>query len=123
MSDNASPRPWRVERQTEVVDANGDFLFSCYGWLTKTKETETANAATVVAAVNDHDRLAADEARYRTHNVVLRDLVRRLANMAETTIPDAMENWGGFTSGRVEFEREAYALIREARAAIGEDSP
>lgn len=50
-------------------------------------------------------------------NGKLRDLVRRMANMAETTIPDAMENWDRFTSGRVEFEREAYALIREARAA------
>ena len=53
-------------------------------------------------------------------NDQLRDIVSRLANMAETTIPDAMENWCGFASGRVEFEREAYALLREARAAIGE---
>ena len=55
------------------------------------------------------------------HNDRLRDLVRRLANMSETTIRDAMENWSGSTSYKVEFEQAAYALIHEAREAIGED--
>lgn len=101
-----SPTPWRLV----VNPLNGQLLIKESGpgvSLTVGNMFKPADAEFLVEAVNERDRL--------------RDLVRRLANMAETTIPDAMENWDGFTSGRVEFEREAYALIREALGEVAHE--
>lgn len=56
---------------------------------------------------DERDRLAAEEARYRTQNVVLRDIARRMANMLE------------HVSNEHHFD--FYELVREARAAIGEE--
>ncbi len=61
-----------------------------------------------VAAEAERDRLAADEARYRTDNVRLRDIVRRLCDELDSHY----------------YETESMddpCIIREARAAIGED--
>jgi hypothetical protein len=95
----ASPRPWRVEENVVgwssfIVDANGNSVASCRGGgPTEQQEKAEAIAALIVAAVNERDRL--------------RDLVRRLA--------DDIERY------HLVGERDR-ALLREARAAIGEDA-
>lgn len=98
----ASPRPWRVEENVVgwssfIVDANGDGVAAC--WRTargddeKERQYNEANAALIVAAVNERDRL--------------RDIVRRLSRHLANYITSESEN----------------DLLREARAAIGEDKP
>lgn len=59
----------------------------------------------------ERDRLAVDEARYRAHNVVLRDIVRRLLPSLRRDIAQC--------NGPKQAPRLA-ALLDEARAAIGE---
>lgn len=140
---SASPRPWRVNGHTiEANDPEGLWiqngktgwgvvanLPSCPKSRMSKKNRETwdaiveANAALIVDAVNYYDATVDKQlTALLNERDRLRDIVRRLANMAETTLPDAMENRRGFTSGRVEFEREAYALIREARAAVTDEA-
>ena len=99
MSDEPSPRPWRVDR-IDISDANGEPVTPLYF-----NEQDEANAALIVDAVNERDRLAADEARYRTDNVRLRDIVRRLSRHLANYITSESEN----------------DLLREASAALGED--
>ena len=111
MNTEPSPRPWRVEfrpprmekphskhEKAHFVDANGRDV-----WLSR------KNAAFIVDAVNERDRLAADEARYRAHNVVLRDLVRRLLMLRRGDIAVPLD--------------EESRIIAEARKAIGKDKP
>ena len=87
MTNEHSPLPWCVMRFTEedepdrIIDANGDEVAI---------ELLEADAALIVDAVNERDRL--------------RDLVQRLVNQ-----------FGNLTS----YEDDA-AILREARAAIGE---
>lgn len=99
----ASPRPWRIPEvglvPTEIWSADGTLV---------ARGVSGLNASLICDAVNGRDRLAADEARYRTDNVVLRDMVRRLA--------DNLANY------HIVGERER-ALLREAREAIGEVKP
>jgi len=92
MSDTnePSPRPWRAEQPGDECRfwtiRNPDGVSVCTAW-------READAALIVAAVNERDRL--------------RDLVRRLA--------DDIERY------HLVGERDR-ALLREARAAIGEDA-
>ena len=103
MTNEPSPRPWRVEEsiggwKSCVADANGNPVASCWGGgPTEQQEKAEAVAALIVAAVNERDRL--------------RDIVRRLADSLQG-IMDAAE-------GRGEGVLDE-ALLREARAALGE---
>jgi hypothetical protein len=81
-----------------IIDANGDEVAI---------ELLEDDAVLIVDAVNERDRLAADEARYRTDNVRLRDIVKRLSHHLANYLTSESEN----------------DLLREARAAIGEDAP
>jgi len=102
MTNEPSPRPWSFDpaEDTRVIrDANGDEIAQVWNL--------DADAALIVDAVNERDRLAADEARYRTDNVRLRDIVRRLVDL--------------FTPGTIHPAGTMERLLREARAAIGED--
>ena len=107
MTNEPSPRPWRVMRYTaedepdRIIDANGDEVAI---------ELLEADAQLIVDAVNERDRLAADEAHYRTDNVRLRDIVRRLCDELESHYyePQSMDD---------------RSVIREARAALGEAAP
>ena len=95
-----SPRPWRAEENVVgwtsfIVDANGDGVAAC--WRTargddeKERQYNEANAALIVDAVNERDRL--------------RDIVRRMARSM------AMFDYLG---------KPELCLIAEARAALGE---
>ena len=55
-------------------------------------------------------------------NRLLRDFVKRLANMAETALAEVDDYTDGFVH-TVSFSKNARDLIREARAAIGENAP
>lgn len=128
MTNEASPRPWRVEENVVgwssfIVDANGDGVAACWRPALDEKERQynEANAALIVDAVNERDRL--------------RDLVRRLLPLAETTA----ENIRALGTARFPFEEQVKSdrlrgdinrevanadhLLREARSAIGEDKP
>lgn len=101
-SPEPSPRPWRVEENVVgwssfIADANGNGVAAC--WRTargddkKERQYNEANAALIVSTVNERDRL--------------RDIVRRLSRHLANYITSESEN----------------DLLREARAAIGEDKP
>ena len=120
MSDEASPRPWRANGHSiEANDPDGLWLQnektgwgvvanlpSCPKSRMSKKNRETwdaiveANAALIVDAVNERDRL--------------RDIVRRLADSLQG-IMDAADGKGEGVLDE--------ALLREARAAIGEGKP
>ena len=131
MTDEPSPRPWRVNGHSiEANDPDGLWLQnektgwgvvanlpSCPKSRMSKKNRETwdaiveANARLIVSAVNERDRL--------------RDLVRRLARVAQDTL-DFAEAMCGIVPdnpGRAKARREIVALLREACAAIGEDKP
>ena len=116
MTAEPSPRPWRCEcgpTVNSVIAANGAVVVPHTGY--------AANAALIVDAVNERDRL--------------RDIVRRLLPLAETTV----ENIRALGTARFPFleqiksdrlrgdiNREvanAEHLLRVARAAIGEGKP
>jgi len=86
MSTETSPRPWRVE-DDQIVDANGLAVTPIDGGAS----VSDANAALIVDAVNERDRL--------------RDLVRRFLDL--------------FTPGTIHPAGTMERLLREARAAIG----
>ena len=88
MTDEASPRPWRTKQSpigSNTWIVNGETFVA--------SASRPADAALIVAAVNERDRL--------------RDIVLRLVNQ-----------FGNLTS----YEDDA-AILREARSAIGEDAP
>ena len=87
MTNEPSPRPWSVDG-IDISDANGEPVTPLYF-----NEQDEANAALIVDAVNERDRL--------------RDIVRRLSRHLANYITSESEN----------------DLLREARAAIGEDAP
>ena len=95
---SASPRPWRLDDgfECEIVDATGRHVLTAtsrYAVPPLGDEREAANAALIVDAVNDRDHL--------------RDLVRRFCDL--------------FTPGTIHPDGTIERLLREARAAIGED--
>ena len=100
MTNEPSPRPWRAEEYGGdqpccLVGADGNTVSVQYG---------SADAALIIEAVNERDRL--------------RDLVKRMADKLEV-------HRGIFTASNVWSEtgcHETCSLIREARAAIGEES-
>jgi hypothetical protein len=102
MSDEPSPRPWRVE-----ANAFGIYIVGADDRKAAQALTRNANAALIVAAVNERDRL--------------RDLVRRLVRVA---IRD--RETLRYIYSDVEYATEDDDAIgdalREARAAIVEDA-
>lgn len=136
MTNESSPRPWRVELMFNgVADARGEKVAA---------NIRASDAALIVDAVNERDRLRdelADKARnyedviacHQRTEESLRDIVRRLLPLAETTV----ENIRALGTARFPFleqiksdrlrgdiNREvsnADHLLREARDAIGED--
>lgn len=93
MTNEPSPRPWRVADYAQcpgladIFDASGSPSGLVAG------ELKPADAALIVAAVNERDRL--------------RDLVKRMADYAETYHALGVQG---------------KSLVAEARAAIGEDA-
>ena len=110
MSTEASPRPWRVNSLTggHICDANGDPVCFCVG------SNCGERAALIVDAVNEHGRLAADEARYRTDNVRLRELVRRLADLSESLLANYEYRYREDPNS-MEFVKNSRDFITEAR--------
>ena len=106
MPSEPSPRPWFVQNYVHhpdkplVCDANGECVAD---------DVSNANAALIVDAVNERDRL--------------RDLVRRLTEYADAVTgyhPPAIEV---VSSEHPAWTFDGAALLREARAAIGEEKP
>ena len=136
MSDTnePSPRPWRVEENVVgwhsfIVDANGDGVAAC--WRTargddeKERQYNEANAALIVNAVNhmDYDlsiRFELNDARAEIDS--LRDIVRRM--MEKLAVLNAgyrlMLSEGPEDAEMADLCTRTEALVREARAAIGE---
>lgn len=111
MSDEPSPRPWRCSRGptvNAVVAANGAVVVPHTGY--------AANARLIVDAVNEHDKLKAERD-------LLRDIVRRLVRVAQDTLEfaEAMSGIVPDNPERAKARSEITSLLREARAAIGED--
>lgn len=128
MTAKASPRPWRVEESIGgwkacVSDANGNPVASCWGGgPTEQREKAEAIAALIVDAVNERDRL--------------RDIVRDALPFLEgaidgvsTILGDAeMSKAAGECGAPPKDVMEAFVadgrrILREARAALGEDGP
>lgn len=108
MSDEPSPRPWRVNSVTggHIIDANGGPVCFCVG------SDCAERAALIVDAVNAIEatkklsiQLYDPIRRAESERDRLRDIVRRL-----------VDRFGDFR-----FDEEDITLLREARAAIGED--
>lgn len=142
MTDEPSPRPWRVNSLTggHISDANGDPVCFCVG------SDCAKRAGLIVDAVNERDRLRAELDALRTsynelHSELadktsnyegviayhrrteesLRDIVRRLTEYADAVTgyrPRAVEV---LSSEHPAWTFDGAALLREARAAIGED--
>lgn len=116
-STEPSQRPWRAEKNivgwtSFIVDANGDGVAAC--WRTargddeKEREYNEANAALIVAAVNERDRL--------------RDIVRRFADLTDSLIANYEYRYRD-DQNSMAFVGNVRDFIREARAAIVEDAP
>ena len=103
MTNEPSPRPWRCEcgpTVNAVVAANGAVVVPHTGY--------AANAALIVDAVNERDRL--------------RNIVRRLTEYADAVTaysPPAIEV---VSSEHPTWAFDGAELLREARAAIGEET-
>lgn len=97
MTNEPSPRPWTLFVHDEQEGGDGEVSICAEGeWIATMnmrRSTAKDDAALIVAAVNERDRL--------------RDLVRRLSRHLANYITSESEN----------------DLLREARAAIGEDKP
>lgn len=100
MTNEPSPRPWQVRYGDTVADATGAKVAACW---------RPENAALIVAAVNERDRL--------------RDIVRRM--MEKLAVMNAgyrlMLSEGPEDAEMADLCTRIEALVREARAAIGED--
>lgn len=99
MSDEPSPLPWRVIRALEdeparVIDSNDEDVAI---------ELTDADAALIVTAVNERDRLRA--------------ALKRIAGY-EDGIVGCIES--GHASG-IDWDGITFAMIQEARAALGEE--
>lgn len=92
---------WRLRREFWAVLDRNEFFVA--------EGLDETTAREIVAAVNDRDRL--------------RDLVRRLARVARDAL-DFAEAMSGIVPDnpeRAKARSEITSLLREARAAIGED--
>lgn len=115
-STETSPRPWRITHPGEIEDANGNLLYNlrdCIGG-----GVDEANAVLIVDAVNTYAikspcRVCSGYAQkggcIADERDRLRDIVRRFVDL--------------FTPGTIHHAGTRERLIREARAAIGEDAP
>lgn len=125
---HASPRPWRVNSVTggHISDANGDPVCFCVG------SSCGERAALIVEAVNEYSPIPKTEmlADAVSDNIALvderdrlRDIVRRLARVAQDTLyfAEAMATIIPDNPERAKARSEIEAILREARAAIGED--
>lgn len=111
MTNEPSPRPWRVAEsvcgwQNCIEDANGNDIGSC--WYNRDRLRAEADAALIVAAVNERDRL--------------RDIVRRMVE--KLAVLNAgyrlMLSEGPEDAEMADLCARTEALVSEARAAIGE---
>lgn len=98
-----SPRPWRAE-----ANAFGTYIVGADGRKAAQALTSNANAALIVAAVNERDRL--------------RDLVRRMADLSESLLANYEYRYREDVNSMA-FVENTRGFLREARAAIGEDAP
>lgn len=98
MTAEPSPRPWRLEGSNTIRDADGVVVVSALN------PCNRATRRLIVAAVNERDRL--------------RDIVRRLADMAESLLANYEYRYREDRNS-MEFVENARNFIREARAAIG----
>lgn len=141
MTDEASPRPWSVDG-IDISDANGEPVTPLYF-----NEQDEANAALIVDAVNERDRLRAELAdKTRNYEDViafhtrteesLRDIVRDALPFIEGAIDTASTIIGDAEMSKAvgecgappkdvleAFVADGRRVLREARAAIGEDAP
>jgi len=135
MSNEPSPRPWRVEEnslgwKTCIVDANGNDVASCWGGEgINSAEPAQADAALIVDAVNLHDVTREDRHKLQEANeelFVLRDERDRLRDIVKR-LADKLEAHRGIFTGAGVYsqtaQEETSKLLREARAAIVEDAP
>jgi hypothetical protein len=123
MSDEASPRPWRVVDYAQcpgladIFDASGSPSGLVAG------ELKPADAALIVDAVNFYDAtvdtqlmaLLAERDR-------LRDIVRRLADLSESLLANYEYRYRE-DANSMAFVENTRGFLREARAAIGEEKP
>ena len=105
-----SPRPWRAI-YARILDARGKTVCVCekdsmHG--RADDETAKADAALIVAAVNERDRL--------------RDIVRRMADLSESLLANYEYRYRE-DANSMAFVDNTRGFLREARAAIGEDAP
>ena len=127
MTAEPSPRPWRVSESLSgtmscILDANGEHIASCFGMPTE------ADAALIVAAVNLHKWIVAQN-RLNAGKVVelieerdrLRDLVRRLVGYCEAVTVYRLPTVEVRASDGTHADYNGEELLREARAALGED--
>ena len=133
----ASPCPWQVRYGDIVADATGARVCGCW---------RPENAALIVAAVNERDELLSEmnAVRGAARKVVadwqtalderdklkaecdrLRDIARRLVRVAQDTLEfaEAMSGIIPDNQERAKARSEITSLLREARAAIGEEAP
>lgn len=114
MTAEPSPRPWRISDPFEdgfpaVRDMDGRQIATMDG---ETPFQNEANAALIVDAVNERDRL--------------RDIVKVLIPVAEMTLTyqEAMKKAGSDQIDGIKAARnEIRKILAEARAAIGEAAP
>lgn len=101
MNDEPSQLPWHLEGKC-IYTAHGDFIGEM---------EHTDDARLVEDAVNERDRL--------------RDIVRKMARVAQDALDlaKALCDTFGDNPEREKARSEIEALLREARAAIGEDAP
>lgn len=104
MTNEPSPRPWRAKRSPI-----GSNTWIVSGEVFVATVSSPADAALIVDAVNERDRL--------------RDLVRRLVRVAQDTLEfaEAMSGIVPDNPERAKARSEITSLLREARAAIGEE--
>lgn len=158
-SPEPSPRPWRAEKNVVgwtsfIVDANGDGVAAC--WRTargddeKERQYNEVNAALIVDAVNERDRLrdelaaalrladecsrdaaavhagrarAVEEAQSEANRRAdrLADIVRRMADLSESLLANYEYRYRE-DANSMAFVENTRGFLREARAAIGEDA-
>ena len=105
MTTELSPRPWRVDGKL-IYTADGDFI----GEMEHSDDSRFV--VEVVEAYEEYKRMSLEIydsfARSTRERDKLRDIVRRLCDL--------------FTPGTIHPDGTMERLLREARAAIGEDA-
>ena len=116
MTNEPSPRPWRVGESASgtmscIHDANGEHIASCFGMPTE------ADAALIVDAVNERESLFANMKLKETE---MRAALEEICNRVSVALNCPRQGRGT----RVEIEGLVHDLLKIkecARAAIGED--